>query len=147
MLSNTCKYAIRAVTYIAVNEEDGSKIGIKKIAKGLDLPAPFLSKILQVLSRNKILKSTKGPNGGFVLYKKPEETNLLSVVEVIDGTDFFHTCILGMKLCDDDPEKKMICPFHNDLDPLRDKLLKVFEKLTFGDFKEGLAKLDTILTF
>ncbi len=147
MLSNTCKYAIRAVTYIAVNEENNKKIGIKKISEDLDLPAPFLSKILQILSKNKILKSTKGPNGGFVLHKKPEETNLLSVVEVIDGTDFFHSCILGMKLCDGDPDKMLFCPFHSDLDPLRDKLLNRFEKLTFGDFKAGLAKLDKVLTF
>ncbi len=147
MLSNTCKYAIRAVTYIAVHEEKNRKIGIKEIAQGLDLPSPFLSKILQILSKNKILKSTKGPNGGFVLYKKPEELNLLSVVEVIDGTDFFETCMLGLKICENNPKNKEHCPFHNDLDVLRDQLYNKFKKLTFADFKTRLSELDVVLEF
>ena len=46
MLSNTCKYAIRAVIYIALNGENNRKIGIKEISKELDLPTAFLGKIL-----------------------------------------------------------------------------------------------------
>ena len=75
MLSNTCKYAIRAVIYLAVNDEDGKKIGIKQISKDLDIPTPFLGKILQSLAKQKLLKSTKGPHGGFSI-GRPAEVSL-----------------------------------------------------------------------
>ncbi len=147
MLSNTCKYAIRSVLYIAVNQKDNEKIGIKKIAKDLDLPAPFLSKILQVLSKNKILKSTKGPNGGFALNKNAKDLNLLSIIKIIDGTDFFDTCVIGVKLCEDKPDKKELCPFHDHLDPLKEGFYSKFKNLTVGDFKDGITELEGDILF
>ena len=63
MLSNTSKYAIRAVIYLALFSSDEKKIGIREISKELGLPTPFLGKILQMLAKQKILNSTKGPMG------------------------------------------------------------------------------------
>ena len=71
MLSNTSRYAIRAVIYLALKSKDESKIGIKTISKDLDIPTPFLGKILQTLAKHKILSSTKGPHGGFGLGRNP----------------------------------------------------------------------------
>ena len=59
MLSNTCKYAVRALIYLGKYSEGGTKIGIKKISSDLLIPTPFLGKILQNLVRQKILVSTK----------------------------------------------------------------------------------------
>jgi len=146
MLSNTCKYAIRAVLYLAINEEEDVKIGIKKISEELNMPSPFLGKILQVLSKHKILNSTKGPHGGFSLGKKAEEINLLEVVRIIDGLDFFNNCVIGVKLCEDDAAKKEICPFHSKLDPIRDELYKQFKTLTIANFRDGLVDFEGIMS-
>ena len=67
MLSNTSKYAIRAVIYLALFSTKEKKVGIKQVSSELDIPSPFLGKILQLLARHHILGSTKGPNGGFYL--------------------------------------------------------------------------------
>ncbi len=144
MLSNTCKYAIRAVLYLAINE-DGSKIGIKRISEDLEMPTPFLGKILQVLSKNKLLNSTKGPHGGFSLGKDANDISLLDIVEIIDGLDFFHNCVIGVRICEDDPEKKKLCPFHNELDPLRDKLYSQFKALSIGQFRDGVKDINVVL--
>jgi len=56
MLSNSCRYGIRALIYIASQPKESGKTGIRKIAKDLDLPTPFLAKILQQLAKQKILK-------------------------------------------------------------------------------------------
>jgi Rrf2 family transcriptional regulator, iron-sulfur cluster assembly transcription factor len=69
MLSNTCKYAVRALIYLAKFSKEGKMIGIKKISEDLKLSSPFLGKILQNLVKQKLLVSTKGPNGGFALAK------------------------------------------------------------------------------
>lgn len=65
MLSNQSKYAIRAVLCLAINSDSDHKMGSKEIAKRIDVPAPFLAKIFQLLSKAKLIRSTKGPNGGF----------------------------------------------------------------------------------
>lgn len=146
MLSNTCKYAIRAVLYLAINEQANTKIGIKKISEDLNMPSPFLGKILQVLSKHKILDSTKGPHGGFSLGKKAEDISLIEIVEIIDGLDFFHTCVIGVKVCELEPSNKEICPFHDKLDPIRDELHMQFKTLTIGNFRDGAADFEGIMS-
>jgi Rrf2 family transcriptional regulator, iron-sulfur cluster assembly transcription factor len=146
MLSNTCKYAIRAVLFLALNESENNKIGIKRISESLKMPSPFLGKILQVLARHKILSSTKGPHGGFSLSKKAEDITLLEIVKIIDGLDFFNTCIIGVKVCEGDTSRKDICPFHDKLDPLRDELFNQFRNLTIGTFKNDLAAYEGLIS-
>ena len=124
MLSNTCKYALRAVLYLAVNDQEGQKIGIKRISKDLDIPTPFLGKILQSLAKHKLLSSTKGPNGGFSLGKKPEDILLMDIVQVIDGKDTFHKCVIGVKYCS---EQKYPCALHTRYAELGEEIRKIFE--------------------
>jgi Rrf2 family protein len=138
MLSNTCKYALRAVLYLAVNDQEGQKIGIKRISKELDIPTPFLGKILQSLAKHKILSSTKGPNGGFSLGKKPGDILLMDVVEVIDGMDTFHKCVIGVKYCS---EQVNPCALHTRYSALGEEIRKIFEVESIEqlalDIKEG----------
>ena len=84
MLSNTCKYAIRALIYLAKNASGDQKIGIKKISEDLGIPSPFLGKILQSLAKQKILSSTKGPHGGFGMGMKAKDIRLYDIVVIID---------------------------------------------------------------
>jgi Rrf2 family transcriptional regulator, iron-sulfur cluster assembly transcription factor len=138
MLSNTCKYALRAVLYLAINDEKGVKTGIKKISKDLDIPTPFLGKILQNLARHKILSSTKGPNGGFGLGKNTSDILLMDIVEVIDSQDTFHKCVIGMKYCS---EQENPCALHSRYAELREEIRKIFEVETIeqlvADIKKG----------
>ncbi len=136
MLSNTCKYGIRAVIYLALENSD-KKIGIKQIAEDLDIPSPFLSKILQMLAKNKILTSTKGPHGGFGLGKSADKIKLIDIVKVIDGMDFFETCLIGMKSCTD-PESSIKCPIHNQYDTIRQETRMLFENTTILKLAESI---------
>ena len=60
MLSNSCRYGIRAVIYLASQPTGDNKTGIKQISNDLDLPTPFLAKILQQLAKQKILEFFQG---------------------------------------------------------------------------------------
>ena len=99
MLSNSCRYGIRAVIYLASQPLSGGKTGIKKISHDLDLPTPFLAKILQQLAKQKILSSSKGPHGGFSLLKDPKKVTLYDIVITIDGDDVFTDCIMHHGTC------------------------------------------------
>lgn len=130
MLSNTSKYALRAVIYLAINAKEGEKIGIKKIAADLDVPTPFLGKILQTLAKHRLLASTKGPNGGFGLGRPASEIHLMDIVEIVDGQDSFLRCAIGVKYC---KEQKNPCALHSRYAILRDQMKELFENETVED--------------
>lgn len=69
MLSLTCKTAIKAVIYLASKFETGEKAGIKEIAEFIDASEHTVGKMLQVLVKEEVINSVKGPNGGFSLQK------------------------------------------------------------------------------
>ncbi len=145
MISNTCKYGIRAVLYIAVNGKDNNKIGIKKIAEDLELPGPFLGKIMQSLAKNKLLNSIKGPHGGFSLAKDADLISLYDIVSIIDGTDVFDECLIGVKICENNPEHTDLCPFMEKSHDVRTQLKKTFKDQSIGDFAKGIKSVEQIL--
>lgn len=62
MLTNATKIAIRATLYLAMFSNETKKLGVKHIAETLEIPKPFLAKLLQKLNKNDIVSSTKGPD-------------------------------------------------------------------------------------
>jgi Rrf2 family protein len=147
MLSNTCKYAVRSLIYLGKFSSDGTKIGIKKIASDLNIPTPFLGKILQNLVKQKILLSTKGPNGGFSLGKKTSDVSLYDIVRIVDGEDFFKNCLIGLQPCSTHTDTEKPCPVHSQFSPIRAQLLQFYQETTLqgilGDMMgfEELIKL------
>lgn len=140
MLSNTCKYAIRAVIYLAQNDEEGKRIGIKQISKDLDIPTPFLGKILQSLAKQKMLKSTKGPHGGFSLGKAPSEITLYDIVTIIDGEDVFKMCLIGMHTCKSNNSSGYACPVHDKYSAIRKQMVEFFSTETIEKILDGMAE-------
>ncbi|MBS1496784.1 MAG: Rrf2 family transcriptional regulator [Bacteroidetes bacterium] len=115
MFSKTCEYAIRAMIYIAHTSRAGQKAGIKQIAAGIDSPEHFIAKILQDLSRKRLVQSLKGPNGGFYLDEMSKNRSLLDVVRSVDGDSFFSACCLGLKHCSESHP----CPVHHEFKKIR----------------------------
>lgn len=115
MLSATCKYGIRAVIFIASKNEPKANTGLKEIAEKLQIPQPYLAKILQVLARRKILHSSKGPHGGFYLLVPAEKLTLLDIIDAIDGRDFFDSCYVTGEKCNLSHADEGRCMLHNDL--------------------------------
>ena len=134
MLSNTSKYAIRAVIYLALYAEKDKKIGIKQISKDLGIPTPFLGKILQTLAKHKVLSSTKGPHGGFGMGKEPDEVSLIDIVDIIDGRDLFTKCLIRL----DDCNEKEPCSMHSRYAEIRTNLLGLFENQKISDLVDEI---------
>ncbi len=137
MLSNTCKYAIRACIYLALNNQQSEKIGIKKISDDLKIPSPFLGKIMQVLAKNKILASTKGPNGGFSLGKPADKISLMDIVKIIDGNDPFDTCIISLASC---TAEEKHCAVHENYYKIREEIKSMFGNQTIEEMADHIRK-------
>lgn len=129
MLSKSCIYALRSIVFIGGNASIENKLGISDVANELELPTPYLAKILQILSKNSIIQSAKGPNGGFYIDNNSKQISLIKVVEVIDGLDFFNGCSLGLKKCSEEHP----CPLHNEFKVFRDGLFDLFSTKTVAD--------------
>jgi len=141
MISNTSKYAIRALIYLELYSSKEQKKGIKVIAGELDIPSPFLGKILQMLVKHRLLSSTKGPNGGFFLNKSAIDITIMEIIEIMDGKDTFDECAIRTAPCDDmNP-----CSMHNKLSTPRGEIKRIFATETIADlvseFREGKERI------
>ncbi len=135
MLSKASKYAVRATLYLAIHSNGGHKIGVDEIAESLKVPKHFLAKVLQHLSKQKIISSVKGPGGGF--YLSPLNRNI-SILEVINAFDpqIFTECVLGLPSCSHDKP----CPLHIQAFAFRDGLKYQFENQNLSELAERIAK-------
>ena len=106
--SAATKYAIRAVCYLA-HLPEGKFAQVREVSAALDIPQPYLSKILQDLGKKGILSSSKGPGGGFRLNCSPTETSLYTVIEAVEGPKGEDECLLGLSICSEDTK----CPMHD----------------------------------
>jgi len=147
MLSNTCKYAIRSMIYLANYAQSEKKIGIKKITEDLNIPPPFLGKILQKLARKNILCSTKGPHGGFALGKKAEEISLFDIIVQIDGEDYFNNCIIRLESCSCFTEEISTCPVHKRFSSIRSELISFYQNTSLADIVDDFEISGEIIRF
>jgi Rrf2 family protein len=83
-LAKASAYGVYATLYVARHEQKGLIQG-KDIAKDSGIPAQYLLKILQQLSRSRILYSERGRGGGFALAKPAGQITLLEIIEAIEG--------------------------------------------------------------
>lgn len=116
IFSRECEYALQAVLYLALKPAT-EMTSIKELTKKLNIPYHFLAKILQELARKGLLRSLKGPTGGFALGLPPKDITLFSIVEAIDGADLKSKCILGFAEC----SGKDPCAVHEHWAKIRDE--------------------------
>jgi Rrf2 family protein len=145
MLSNTCKYALRALIYLAKYSKNDSRIGIKKISEDLSISSPFLGKILQNLVKQKLLVSTKGPNGGFSLAKNPEDISLWDIVINVDGEEYFTNCLIGLRPCKTHDPSKPLCPVHSKYDELRKQTIEFYRPTSLKTISEEIEKFEDLV--
>ena len=141
MFSNSSKYAIKAVLFLALNSNDEKKIMVKDIAGPINVPQAYIAKLLQELSRQNVISSTRGPKGGFYLTDEDKKKPLKRIIQVIDGENRLTSCLLSLENCNEEKP----CPLHKMAAPLRNELLDSLENKTICDLakdvREGKAFL------
>ena len=110
---------------------------MKDVAKAIDSPEAYTSKILQQLSRNNIIQSEKGPTGGFSVEKeKIDQLNLSMIVSAIDGDSIYEGCGLGFHHCNENKP----CVIHHQYKTIRDDLKTMLENTLLVDLSEDIEK-------
>ena len=83
-VSRSTGYALLAVGFIAKNQTKKTVLS-QDISKKYDIPLEYLLKILQLLVRANVLRSKRGPRGGFSLSRPTNKINMLEIIEAVEG--------------------------------------------------------------
>jgi len=142
MFSKTCEYGIKATLYIAVKSLEKKRVSLKNIVEEINSPEAFTAKILQQLTKSKIITSNRGSQGGFSLDPEDLKTIKLSqIVAVLDGDSIYTGCGLGMEKCNE----LHPCPMHEKFVNIRSELKTMLESTSIfdlvNDLKEGVTFL------
>jgi Rrf2 family transcriptional regulator, iron-sulfur cluster assembly transcription factor len=137
--SSACDYAIRAAAHLA--RDPGGLVQLRDIAGDEGLPAPFVAKVLQSLVRAGILRSVKGPRGGYGLARPPRDITLLMVRSAVDGTADLEACAVGLGPC----STQMPCPLHDAFRPTREAIRRYLETTTLAHMSSAIARKRALL--
>jgi Rrf2 family transcriptional regulator, iron-sulfur cluster assembly transcription factor len=133
--SRSAEYAIRAFVHLAQVPE-GKFAMVKNIAEQEEIPAHFLAKILQQLARKGLLRSSKGPTGGFALRVPASEVKLLDIVDALDGLTAYQQCASGLAECSDE----MPCSMHDSWMTLRSRIMDYLGRNSIADLAKALEQ-------
>jgi len=134
MISNSSKYAIKAVLYLALHSSEENKIMVKDIAEPINVPQAYIAKLLQELAKRKLISSTRGPKGGFYLSESDKNGNVLNIVSAIDSERKLNACILSLEHCNENKP----CPLHHIINPSRTTLMKNFKIKTIFELSQDV---------
>jgi Rrf2 family protein len=130
MLSKKCKYAIHALVYLAERYQQGP-VHIQEIAEKQHIPKKFLEAILLELRNAQILHSKKGKGGGYYLYKKPDEVNLIEIIRLMDGAIAMLPCVsLNYYEACEECVDEHTCGIRDAFRGVRDETLRILSEST-----------------
>ncbi len=133
MLSKTCEYALRAMIYLARNSQNEQRITIKEIMYETGAPELFMAKILQKLSKEGYVDSSKGRSGGYSLNVEQLNTPLSQIIISIDGNKLFQGCGLGLEHCSDTAP----CPIHHRYKLAREAVENLYSSILLKEFRDN----------
>ena len=90
-ISRTIEYGVRAMLFLASLPE-GMTTSFREIARRMDIPSPFLAKILKTLVKGKLVRSTRGAHGGYSLSRPASQLSFLDVIEAVEGPVSVNLC-------------------------------------------------------
>jgi Rrf2 family protein len=133
ILSRTSQYAVQALIYMATQPADTPVLN-KDIAAKLNVPAPYLAKILQNLAKGNLLYSFRGRLGGFCLREDGTKMTLMDILLLTEGPAFTQSCLLGLKKCSDETA----CPVHSRWMPVKEKIIGLLRETTLDKLAKAV---------
>ncbi len=97
-ISRKIDYGLRATIYLA-SVARGAVVPFREIARQMDVPEDFLAKILKTLVDAALVRSTRGPHGGYALARASSEISFLDVIEAVEGPIALNVCLDGDDAC------------------------------------------------
>ncbi len=123
-------YGLRAVIYLS-NQDRERNCSLGEIAKQQRVPRKFLEKIIQDLIHGGLVKSKRGPYGGYALARSPDAISFQDVIEALEGPIAVNVCMDDSLNCDHLPQ----CTMTGVWNEVQRKVIEVFNQTTLADLK------------
>ncbi len=113
----------------------------RDVAHHLEVPGPYLAKVLKKFAQHGYVESAKGRGGGYRIRKQALDAPVAEIAAIADGSAAFHGCVLGLSKCTD----VSACPLHERWMALRGKLTTLLDQQTVAEMaakaKKGRSRL------
>jgi Rrf2 family iron-sulfur cluster assembly transcriptional regulator len=136
IINRSTQYILQALMHMVAHPV-GRPVLARELAEQLQLPSPYLAKLLQQPCRAGWLSSSRGRGGGFLLSPGAENLTLLEVLMLTEGERIHHECLLGLKACDD----STACVLHCEWKPIKQEILEHFGGYTLTQLAASRVRL------
>jgi len=135
-ISEAVSLAIHGMVYLADSyNKDGGVVSVKDIAKVFKASEHHLSKVFQRLVKAGLIRSIRGPHGGFCLARPANRIRLIDVFTAIDGELSLNECLFLNKVCMDGR-----CIFGSLLKRINSELFQYLKGKRLSDFRGVYGK-------
>jgi len=141
MITQTAEYALRACLHLARHHTE--RLPIPVIAEATDVPAGYLSKVLQTMRRAGLVHSLRGKKGGFSLLRDPADVSLYDIITAVNPIAHVESCPLtndencpryGFNFAE---QGTNLCPLHTAISETTHDVERRFRQFTLASFLEG----------
>ena len=131
LITRNTDYAMRALCYIAGQSK--ASVSAKEMVTQLKIPRSFLRKILQILSGEGLLRSTKGQGGGFSLAFPKEKVLLTDLIRIFQNTIQLNECVFKKKIC----PNRSTCMLKKEIDSIEREVFKRLRGISVASLMNG----------
>lgn len=133
-LTRAADYGVRVMVHLAALPAR-ERVLLPALALATGAPESFLSKVLQALSRAKMIRSRRGQSGGFEILPRGRQASMLQVIEAIDGPIHLNVCLISGEACAREPW----CPAHPVWVEAQQAMQSVLAKALISNLAGGAA--------
>ncbi|MFA5356310.1 MAG: Rrf2 family transcriptional regulator [Candidatus Omnitrophota bacterium] len=134
LVTRNIHYAVKSLIYFS--ERPGQVITVSELVKKLKMRRAFLRRILQALSKRGILKSLKGPSGGFMLNAPADRIRVIDIVSVFRNDMDIFDCLFEKDIC----PRPGRCPLMREMIAIEKQLNSVLTRLTIKKLLNSVNK-------
>jgi len=127
-LTRAADYALRVLTFLAT-EPERERALLPDLAKATASPESFLSKVLQALTKARMVSSRRGKSGGFILLPRGLQASVKDVIEAIDGPIRLNICLSTGRSC----PRKNSCVTHPVWIKAQEAMMEVLTSASIAD--------------
>ena len=127
-ISRKIDYGLRAMIYLA-SIDPKLVVPFREVAHQMMVPEDFLAKIMKTLVDDGLVRSTRGPHGGYALAKPAAEVSVLDVIEAVEGPVAINVCLDGEDPCRKAPACTMVDVWRRG----QEKMLEVYRDAKLAD--------------
>jgi Rrf2 family protein len=129
-------YGLRIMLTLGLDPQ--ARLSAEEVAQQVDVPRPFVLKIVRQLAEAGLVDARRGPGGGARLAREAEEVSVLDILRAADSPRALNACLLEPRAC----SRSGTCAAHRLLRPVQETLDRELEQLTLADLVREQRAID-----